>query len=67
MADTVEIEAELVHESEGAYQIWDGQTYNNGFGEGAHKVVWVPKSLTEYDGDSTFTMPEWLAKDKGLI
>lgn len=29
--------------------------------------VWVPKSQVEYDGDKTFTMPEWLAIDKGLV
>ena len=28
---------------------------------------WVPKSQVEDNGDGTFTMPEWLAKDKGFI
>lgn len=35
-------------------------------------AVWVPKSQVEIDNDGhenfiTVTMPEWLAKDKGLI
>lgn len=29
--------------------------------------VWLPKSQVQRDGDNVFTMPEWLAKDKGLI
>jgi hypothetical protein len=29
--------------------------------------VWVPKSQAEKNSDGTFTMPEWLAKEKGLI
>lgn len=30
--------------------------------------MWVPKSLCEKSDDGlTFTMPEWLAKEKGLI
>lgn len=28
---------------------------------------WVPKSQVEDNGDGTFTMPEWLAKEKGFI
>lgn len=32
------------------------------------ETVWLPKSQVEYDQDSgTFTMPEWLALEKGLI
>jgi hypothetical protein len=27
----------------------------------------VPKSQVEQNDDGTFTMPEWLAKDKGFI
>lgn len=29
--------------------------------------VWVPKSQVEANDDGTWTMPEWLAKDKGFI
>jgi hypothetical protein len=53
--ETVEIEAELIRETELAYLINDGEI-----------ECWVPKSLTEHDGES-FTMPEWLAQEKGLV
>ena len=56
----VDIEAELRHETpgdNGAFLLFDGT-----------KEVWVPKKLVEHDPhDNTFTMPEWLARDKGLI
>jgi len=29
--------------------------------------IWIPTSQVEDNGDGTFAMPEWLAKDKGLI
>lgn len=31
------------------------------------KTEWVPKSQIEDNGDGTFTLPEWLAKEKGFI
>ena len=31
------------------------------------KTEWVPKSQVEQNDDGTFTMPEWLAKEKGFI
>lgn len=34
--------------------------------DGATKE-WVPKSLVEKNDDGTFTMPVWLAKEKGFI
>lgn len=35
---------------------------------GGKESVWVPKSLCSYDDtDKAMTMPEWLAKEKGLI
>jgi hypothetical protein len=52
----IEIAAELRHEVEKALYLFDGV-----------KSVWVPKSLVENNGDGTFTMPEWLAKEKGLM
>ena len=36
------------------------------FYDGA-RTVWLPRSQIEINGDSTVTMPEWLADDKGLI
>jgi hypothetical protein len=55
-SELVDIAAEIKAETERAYRIFDG-----------NKTEWVPKSQVEYDGKSTFTMPEWLAKDKGFI
>lgn len=55
-SDLVDIEANLVGETEKAFRISDGV-----------ESVWVPKSQVEHDGDGTFTMPEWLAKEKGFI
>jgi len=55
-SDLVDVEAVLVHETEKAYLV------DSGSGD----KIWLPKSLVEYD-DGTFTMPEWLAMEKGLI
>ena len=54
-SDLVDIEAKLIGESAAAYRIDDGE-----------RKEWVPKSLVERDGD-TFTMPRWIADEKGLI
>lgn len=55
-SDLVDIKAELIHETEKAYLINDGD-----------REVWIPKSQVEFDGDRTFTMKERLAKEKWLI
>lgn len=55
MVETVEVNAELVHETELAYLIDDDG-----------KRHWLPKSKTEYDGKVTFTIPDWMATEKGL-
>lgn len=56
-SDIVDIAGDLRHETGKAYLIFDGT-----------KEVWLPKSLVERDAEhNTFAMPEWLAKDKGLI
>jgi hypothetical protein len=52
----VDIEAELLMETEKGYRIDDGKTTD-----------WVPKSQVEQNDDGTFTMPEWLAQEKGFI
>ncbi len=51
-----DIAGELRHETEKAFQIFDGT-----------RTEWVPKSQVENNNDGTFTMPEWLAKEKGFI
>ena len=55
-SDVIDIAAELRHETERAFLIFDGL-----------KEVWVPKSLAEQNDDGTYTIKEWFAKDKGLI
>ncbi len=52
----IDLALEYRHETALAYLVHDG-----------HKDVWLPKSLVEYDGQSIFTMPEWLGKREGLI
>ena len=52
----VDIAAELLIETDKAYRIFDGRT-----------TEWIPKSQVEKNEDGTFTMPTWLAKEKGFI
>ena len=51
-----DIAAEIRAETPLAYRLFDGA-----------KLEWVPKSQVEDNHDGTFTMPEWLAKEKGFI
>jgi hypothetical protein len=51
----ITIEIELKHETDRAYLV-----DNDG------EDVWVPKSQCEYD-NGELQIPEWLAKDKGLV
>ena len=56
MVETVEISAELVHETDLAWLIDDGG-----------KRHWLPKSQCEYDGKVTFSVPGWMCVEKGLV
>lgn len=56
MDKLVEIAGELCGETERAFRLYDGS-----------KREWIPKSQVEDNKDGTFTMPEWLAKEKGFI
>ena len=55
-SELIDIAAEIRGETEKAFRLHDGT-----------KTEWVPKSQVEDNGNGTFTMPEWLAKDKGFI
>ncbi len=58
-SDLVDIAGELVepYETAAAYRFFDG-----------YSTVWLPKSQCQWDEeDATMTMPEWLAKEKGLV
>jgi hypothetical protein len=52
----VDISAELRAETNDALRLYDGMVF-----------AWVPKSQVEDNKDGTFTMPEWLAKEKGFL
>lgn len=51
-----DVAAELKAETEKAFRIFDGKV-----------TEWVPKSQVEKNDDGTFTMPMWLAKEKGFL
>lgn len=51
-----DVEAEVRAETDLAWLLSDGKM-----------EAWVPKSQVEDNGDGTFTMPEWLATDKGFV
>lgn len=50
-----DLTAEKQGETAKAWRLFDGS-----------KTEWVPKSQVEDNGDGTFTMPFWLAKEKGF-
>ena len=61
--DQVEFCGELRYETEKAYLIFDGSN-----------EIWIPKSqvqeirqLSQRSQDFEITIPQWLAKDKGII
>jgi hypothetical protein len=59
--DPVDFCGELKHETDAAYLVFDGA--NN---------VWIPKSQIQdchqiKGSDWEFVIPEWLAKEKGII
>lgn len=62
--ETINIEAELIFETDDAYLIDTGEGTFNDPQKGRH---WLPKSKTEWDCCNTFNIPEWLASEKGLI
>lgn len=55
-SELFDLAAEVQGETDKAWRLFDGS-----------KAEWVPKSQVEDNGDGTFTMPLWLAKDKGFI
>lgn len=52
----IDIAAEVKGDTEKGLRLFDGS-----------RTEWVPKSQVEDNEDGTFTMPEWLARDKGFI
>lgn len=63
-----DVAAIICHETDSAYLLFDGRTeIKKGDRVSSELRVWVPKSQVEDNDDGTFTMPEWLAKEKGFI
>ena len=48
--------AELKHETPNAFLVTDGTD-----------DYWLPKSMTEDNGDGTFTIPAWKAEELGIV
>lgn len=55
-SELVDIEGKVRGETEKALRIYDGKC-----------TEWVPKSQVQDNEDGTFTMPRWLALEKGFI
>jgi len=58
--ESIEFYGEIKKETERAYLVFDGAN-----------EIWLPKSQLEKKrvkgNDCKFTIPEWLAKEKGII
>lgn len=68
MAKLIDVAAELRHETDSAYLLYDGRSeIKKGDTVPSELRIWVPKSQVEDNKDGTYTMPEWLAIDKGFI
>ena len=52
----IDIAAELRGETDKAFRLYDGA-----------KTEWIPKSQVEKNNDGTWTMPLWLAREKGFV
>lgn len=55
-SELFDLSAEIKGETAKAWRLFDGT-----------KTEWVPKSQVEDNGDGTFTMPLWLAEEKGFV
>jgi hypothetical protein len=55
-SELFELAAEVRGETDQAWRLFDGT-----------KTEWVPKSQVENNKDGTFTMPRWLAEEKGFV
>ncbi len=64
----IDIAAELRHETDKAYLIYDGRSeIKKGDTAPSDLCVWIPKSQCKMNDDGTFTLPYWLAMEKGFI
>lgn len=65
-SNLIDIACVIRAEREKSVAVADGTTETH---EGREREVWfwLPRSQIEINDDGTVTMPEWLARDKGLI
>jgi len=69
-SNLVDISCHIADEREKAVAIADGTMEKLDDGREREKWFWLPRSQIEIDTSGkqpVVTMPEWLAKDKGLI
>lgn len=68
-SNLIEIACEVRAEREKAIAVADGtmEPRDDGRKGEREKWFWLPRSQVEVNQDGTVTMPEWLAKEKGLI
>ena len=64
ISNLVDVDVEVMHETDKAYLVWDGRSDSDG-----EKIkTWLPKSQVEYDVETeSMAMPEWLAIEKGFV
>ncbi len=53
---TVELDLDIVRESKLSLLVSDGTT-----------EAWIPKKYIDENADGTFTVAEWIARDRGLV
>lgn len=63
-SDIIDIAAVQRAETDKAYGVDAGMV---SLKTGEPVLTWLPKSQVENNRDGTFAIPEWLAKEKGLI
>lgn len=63
-SNIIDVDAEKRIERGGATALFQGKTDPQ---NGREIWIWIPTSLIQDNGDGTFSMPEWVAKQKGLI
>jgi hypothetical protein len=54
--ELTDVAAKLQQQTDGAYLLYDGK-----------REAWVPRAIVENNNDGTFTMPVWLARDRGFV
>lgn len=62
--ELVDVDADMKVETEKAYGVSIGEVDPD---TGKDVLIWLPKSQCQKNDDGSFTLPEWLAIDKGLV